>query len=186
MSLTPSKMLPLGTTAPNFSLLDTVSGKTLSFAQVKSQTITVVMFICNHCPYVVHIIDKVCAIAKEYQNQDVLFVAISSNSVDSHPQDSPEKMTEFAHAHGFVFPYLYDETQDVAKAFDAACTPDFYVFDECDVLQYRGRFDEATPGNDKPVTGKDLKNAIDALLNGAPVNEDQKPSMGCNIKWHKI
>ena len=184
MSLTPSNMLPLGTHAPDFSLLDTVSGDTISLSAVASDHATVVMFICNHCPYVVHIIEQLVNVIKTYQGKGVSFVAISSNDVENYPQDAPDKMAQYAHQQGFTFPYLYDATQAVAKAYDAACTPDFYVFDRNLQCAYRGRFDAATPGNDKPVTGQDLTQALDVILSGKSVPEDQQvPSMGCNIKW---
>lgn len=176
-------MMPLGTTAPSFTLLDTVSGKTLSLDSLKSDKGTVVMFICNHCPYVQHVISKVIEVAKNYQTKGIAFIAISSNDVENFPADSPNKMKENAITHGFTFPYLYDENQDVAKSYNAACTPDFYVFDKKLACVYRGRFDDATPGNKSPVTGKDLIAALDHLLSDTPVNSDQIPSIGCNIKW---
>jgi len=183
MALTPSNMLPLGTKAPTFELPDTVSGKIVTLQELQSDTATVVMFICNHCPYVVHIINKLAEVARKYKERGINFIAISSNDVDNFTQDAPDKMTVFAKKHHFTFPYLYDETQEVAKAYQAACTPDFYLFDEDMVLQYRGRFDASTPGNSELVTGSELTDAIDNLLNGNPINEDQKPSVGCNIKW---
>ncbi len=183
MARTPSNMLPIGTIAPPFELKDTVSGQFMDFQNLKSEKGTVVMFICNHCPYVIHIKEEMVNIAKEYTEKGIAFIAISSNDVQNYPDDSPEKMKEFADESGFVFPYLYDETQDVAKAYDAACTPDFYVFDGDDRCIYRGRMDGATPGNNVPVTGTDLRNALDALMAGKEVNEEQLPSMGCNIKW---
>lgn len=184
MALTPSNMLALGTKAPDFSLPDTVSGDMLSLADVASNKATVVMFICNHCPYVIHIIDQLVQVAKTYQAKGVSFVAISSNDVENYPQDAPDKMAQYAKEQGFSFPYLYDETQTIAKAYDAACTPDFYVFDQDLQCVYRGRFDAATPGNDEPVTGRDLTQALDCLLSDNPVAQTQQmPSMGCNIKW---
>lgn len=183
MSLTPSKMMPLGTTAPNFLLPNVLSGKTLSLDSLKSDQGTVVMFICNHCPYVQHIITKIVEVAKDYQAKGIAFIAISSNDVQNYPADSPDKMKENAITHGFTFPYLYDESQAIAKAYDAACTPDFFVFDKQLACVYRGRFDDATPGNKSPVTGKDLTAALDNLLSNTPINPDQKPSIGCNIKW---
>lgn len=176
-------MMPLGTTAPSFSLPDIVSEKTLSLDSLKSDKGTVVMFICNHCPYVQHIISKVNEVAKNYQTKGISFIAISSNDVENFPADSPKKMKENASTHGFTFPYLYDENQDVAKSYDAACTPDFFVFDKKLACVYRGRFDDATPGNKSPVTGKDLTAVLDHLLSNTPINSDQKPSIGCNIKW---
>jgi thiol-disulfide isomerase/thioredoxin len=141
------------------------------------------MFICNHCPYVKHIIEEVVKVANKYLDDGISFIAISSNDVENYPDDSPEKMQEFADDHHFPFPYLFDETQDVAREFDAACTPDIYVFDSDDKLVYRGQFDDSRPKNDEPVTGKDLRNALTNLLNGMPINPEQKPSIGCNIKW---
>lgn len=183
MSETLSNMLPLGTLAPEFSLLDTISGKDLTFQEVSKPQGTVVMFICNHCPYVILVIPELLKLIKTYQEKGFGFVAISANDVANYPVDSPELMTELAQKEGFTFPYLYDESQSVAKAYDAACTPDFYVFDGDKKLFYRGRMDEATPGNGKEVTGNDLKAALDALLNGKDAPEEQFPSMGCNIKW---
>ncbi|MAA74915.1 MAG: thioredoxin family protein [Salinisphaeraceae bacterium] len=184
MSLTPSNMMPLGTKAPDFTLPDTVSGKDVSLADVKGDKATVVMFICNHCPYVVHIKAELAAVADRYLPQGVGFVAISSNDVETHPDDAPEKMTEFAQANGFKFPYLYDESQAVAKAYDAACTPDIYVFDEKLKCAYRGQLDSSRPGNDEPVTGADLRASLDSILEGDMIPEEaQTPSQGCNIKW---
>lgn len=185
MSLTYSEMMPLGTTAPDFELPDTVSGKTMSLGQIKSDIATVVMFICNHCPYVIHVEKEMAAIANEYQQKGVAFAAISANDVENYPDDSPEKMKAKAKEVGYSFPYLYDETQEVAKAYQAACTPDFYVFDKNLTCVYRGRMDESSPGNGKPVTGKELRATLDAVIAGTPVSQDQLPSMGCNIKWKK-
>jgi peroxiredoxin len=183
MALTPSNMLPLGTPAPLFTLQDTLSGNTLSLADLKSSTGTVVMFICNHCPYVKHILSKLVAVAKTYQQQGVQFIAISSNDIDAYPEDAPSKMTEVGIQHGFSFPYLFDATQQVAKDYQAACTPDFYIFDKELYCVYRGRFDDSTPKNNKPVTGSELIQALECLLHHKPINSDQKPSIGCNIKW---
>jgi thiol-disulfide isomerase/thioredoxin len=185
MAETPSSMLPLGTTAPNFKLLDTISSKVESLQTLKSDKATVIMFICNHCPYVKHIQRKLVEVAKTYQAKGVSFIAISANDVKTYPGDSPEKMRLEAEQNGYTFPYLYDETQTVAKDYQAACTPDFYVFDGKLSCIYRGRFDESTPGNGKPATGKDLCDALDNLLSGSLVNTEQKPSIGCNIKWKK-
>ena len=176
-------MLDLGTAAPAFELPDTISGNTLSLNDVKGEKGTVVMFICNHCPYVIHVNDELVRITADYQNQGVGFVAISSNDVKNYPMDGPEKMTEHAKAVGYNFPYLYDESQEVARAYDAACTPDLYVFDGDQKLYYRGRLDGSRPGNDTPLTGADLRQAIDEMLAGKPVPEIQYPSAGCNIKW---
>ncbi len=184
MAATPSNMLTLGTKAPNFKLLDTVSGKKLSYDDIKGKKGTVVMFICNHCPYVLHVNDEIVKIANEYLPKDIGFVAISSNDVENYPQDDPHLMTEQAKKIGYPFPYLYDETQAVAKAYKAACTPDFYVFDKNDQLVYRGRLDASTPKNNEPLTGEDLRRALDFLLEGKIIpDEEQKPSIGCNIKW---
>ena len=183
MALTPSNMLPLGTQAPDFDLLDTYSGKRLSLSGIKSDKSTVIMFICNHCPYVIHIQDEMVRLAHEYMDKGISFVAISSNDVENYPADGPDQMKELAAELKFNFPYLYDETQEVAKAYMAACTPDFYVFDKDLACVYRGRMDDSTPGNGKPVTGRDLRSALDALLLGSPIAEEQIPSMGCNIKW---
>ena len=183
MARTPSNMIPLGTSAPNFSLPDTVSHKTLNLDNIKGSRATVVMFICNHCPFVKHVFEGIVSLANDYQDRGVGFVAISSNDVENYPDDSPEKMTVVAQKEGFTFPYLYDETQEVAKAYDAACTPDFYLFDEKLGLTYRGQLDDSRPENGVPVTGKDMRAAIESTLNNLPVEGTQKPSIGCNIKW---
>lgn len=183
MGLVQSNMLPLGTKAPNFNLRDTVSDKMISLADIASEKATVVMFICNHCPYVIHVNAEMVRTAEAYKSKGVSFVAISSNDVDNYPQDSPERMKQHAAAVGYPFPYLYDESQEVAKAYDAACTPDFYVFDGEQKLAYRGRLDASSPGNGQPLTGADLRSAIDAVLDESPVAATQIPSMGCNIKW---
>lgn len=185
MAETPSTMLPLGTQAPDFKLLEIRSGQKMSLQELKSDVATVIMFICNHCPYVRHIQDNLVRVAKHYQTKSIRFLAINSNDVKNYPGDSPDKMLEQAVTHAFTFPYLFDETQEVAKAYQAACTPDFYIFDKNLACVYRGRFDDATPGNHNPVTGKDLCAALDQILAGKPVNSDQKPSVGCNIKWKK-
>jgi len=184
MAAVESTMLPLGTEAPKFKLLDTVSGEWKTFEDVKGEKGTVVMFICNHCPYVKHVNDELVRVAMDYMPKGVGFVAISSNDVTRYPDDSPEKMKETAERLGYPFPYLYDETQDVARAYQAACTPDFFVFDADDKLVYRGQLDDSRPGNDIPVTGKDLRRALDLLLEGKMIPEvEQKPSIGCSIKW---
>lgn len=185
MAETLSNMLPLGTKAPEFQLLDTCTDKELSLDELKSNIATVIMFICNHCPYVKLIQHKFTAIAREYQAKGISFIAISSNNVETHPQDGPEEMKNEALLHHYSFPYLYDDTQLIAKAYQAACTPDFYVFDKDLLCVYRGRFDSATPGNGQPVTGKDLTAALDAVLAGKVVSSQQLPSHGCNIKWRK-
>jgi peroxiredoxin len=182
MALTPSTMLPLGTTAPDFQLPDT-NGKTVSLAQFKDKTALVVVFMCNHCPYVVHIRAGLAQFANDYASKNVGLVGISSNDVKNYPQDGPAKMKEEAKSAGYNFPYLYDESQAVAKAYRAACTPDIYLFDRGRRLVYRGQFDASRPGNGVPVTGKDLRTALDAVLAGKEVSTMQAPSMGCNIKW---
>ena len=183
MALTPSNMLALGTKAPSFTLPDTVSGKELSLEGIQSDKATVVMFICNHCPYVIHVNDEIVKMANHYMPQGVSFVAISSNDVENYPVDSPEMMTGFANQSGYKFPYLYDEDQSVAKAYDAACTPDFYVFNGNMELAYRGRMDGSSPGNGVMNDGVDLRDAIQNVMEGNPATAEQVPSMGCNIKW---
>ena len=183
MAQTPSNMLPLGTKAPDFNLLDTVSEKVLDYKTVKGENGTVVMFICNHCPFVIHVNQELVKLFDNYINQGFGFVAISSNDVVKYPQDGPDKMKIHAAENNYQFPYLYDETQEVAKAYDAACTPDFYVFNSYDELVYRGQLDDSRPGNGKPLTGADLRNALDCLLVAKKNTEVQKPSIGCNIKW---
>lgn len=183
MAYTESNMLALGTTAPDFSLPDTVSGKTLSLAELKSDKATVIMFLCNHCPYVVHVNPEIVRLVKDYRAKGVHFVGISSNDIERYPADAPDKMKEKAMEWGYDFPYLYDETQEVAHAYDAACTPDFYIFDDELRLAYRGRLDGSRPGNDTPLTGSDLRAALDAVLTEQPVSNRQYPSGGCGIKW---
>jgi peroxiredoxin len=185
MALTASTMLPLGTKAPDFRLPDTVSGKTLSLGDLKGDRATVVMFICNHCPYVKHVNPELVRVAQAYQDRGVSFVAISANDAENYPQDAPDRMKEAARDLGYPFPYLYDESQSVAKAYQATCTPDLFVFDGDLKCAYRGRLDGSSPGNNVPLTGADLRAALEALLNGKPVNPDQRPSMGCNIKWRR-
>lgn len=183
MALTESNMMQLGTSAPQFTLPDTVSGKDIKLADVLSDKGTVVMFLCNHCPYVLHVNPELVRVAKDYQAKGIAFVAISSNDAENYPQDGPDKMKTHAKEVGYPFPYLYDETQEVAKAYDAACTPDIYVFDGNGTLYYRGRLDGSRPKNDVPLTGEDLRAALDRLLAGEPAPEKQYPSAGCNIKW---
>ena len=183
MSFTESTMLPLGSEAPPFVLPDTVSGKTIRLQDISSDQATVVMFICNHCPYVIHVNDEIVRLANDYIPKGVSFVAISSNDVENYPEDGPEKMKQIAQRLNYPFPYLYDESQNVARAFDAACTPDFYVFDKDLKLAYRGRLDDSRPKSGTLLTGKDLRAALDAILSGQPVAEKQYPSGGCNIKW---
>ncbi|MEB3702805.1 Thioredoxin family protein [Candidatus Bealeia paramacronuclearis] len=183
MSLTPSTMMPLGTTAPSFELLDVISGSFKKFNDLKSQHGTVVMFICNHCPFVKHIQSELFAMAKAYQNKGISFIAINANDVENYPEDSPENMKRLSKELNYELPYLFDETQEVAKAYEAACTPDFFVFDSNLKCVYRGQFDDSRPGNGVPVTGADLKDALEALLHHHPISSRQKPSIGCNIKW---
>jgi peroxiredoxin len=182
MSLTPSTMLPLGTAAPDFRLPDT-NGKTVALADFKNAPALLVIFMCNHCPYVVHIRKGLAQFARDYQPKSVAIVGINSNDVANYPADSPARMKEEIQVAGYVFPYLYDESQAVAQAYRAACTPDIYLFDKAQKLVYRGQFDDSRPGNGKPVTGRDLRAALDAVLAGKPVPTDQQPSIGCNIKW---
>lgn len=177
-----STMLALGTEAPAFEL-ETYDGERVSVEDFADAPALLVMFICNHCPYVKHVEDELGRLGKEYADRGVAVVGISSNSVESHPDDAPEGMREQAERAGFTFPYLFDETQEVARAYGAACTPDFFLFDSDRKLAYRGQMDGARPGNDEPVTGEDLRAAMDAVLAGEPVPEDQQPSMGCSIKW---
>ncbi|GAA3621564.1 thioredoxin family protein [Flavivirga jejuensis] len=185
MANTPSNMLALETQAPLFNLFDTISGNTLSLNQLKGSQATVIMFICNHCPFVIHINPEIVSIANLYAKKGISFIAISSNDIINYPQDSPKNMTIHAKNAGYPFPYLYDETQDVAKAYDAACTPDFYIFDAHLKLKYRGQLDNSRPGNQIPVTGKDLRYALDCLIENRNNTTLQKPSIGCNIKWKK-
>jgi peroxiredoxin len=182
MALTPSTMLPLGTKAPDFSLPDT-DGRIVSPADFADAPALLVMFICNHCPYVKHVAPELARLGKEYQARGAAIVAISANDVTTHPDDSPEKMALEKATRGYTFPYLYDETQKVAKAYRAACTPDFFLFDRERKLVYRGQLDDSRPGNDKPLDGRDLRAALDNLLAGKPIDPHQRPSMGCNIKW---
>ena len=177
-----STMLPLGTKAPAFQLPDT-SGKKVSLTDFKSAPALVVAFMCNHCPYVKHVRGGLAQLARDYAPRGVAMVGISSNDVANYPQDSPARMAEEAKSAGYIFPYLYDETQEVAKAYKAACTPDIYLFDGDQRLAYRGQLDDSRPGSSIPVSGKDLRGAIDAVLASRPVSPNQKPSIGCNIKW---
>jgi peroxiredoxin len=183
MALTPSTMLPLGTKAPDFRLTDVVSGKTISLDTFAGKQALLVMFICRHCPFVKHVQAELAQIGKDYADAEVGIVAISANDAANYPDDAPEKLKEMATQLGFTFPFCYDESQDIAKAYTAACTPDFFVFDANRELVYRGQLDDSRPSNDKPVTGKDLRAALDAVLASKSVNPEQKPSIGCNIKW---
>lgn len=176
-------MLPLGTALPSFELPDVVSGRTVSSRELADAPASVVVFWCNHCPFVKHITDGFVEFAREVMERGVAVVAISSNDAEAYPADSPDQMARLAREVGYPFPYLHDASQEVAKAFDAACTPDFYLFDGDGVLVYRGQFDGSRPGNDVPVTGSALRTAVDRVLAGEPVSRDQLPSLGCNIKW---
>jgi peroxiredoxin len=183
MALTPSTMLALGTRAPDFKLTDAVDDRAVSLADFEGAPALLVMFICNHCPYVQHVLAELGRLASDCQDRGLAVAAINSNSLVTHPQDGPAAMRQLAHAERWTFPFLFDETQEVAKAYRAACTPDFFLFDSEQCLAYRGQLDNSRPGNDIPVTGADLRAAIDAVLAGEQVVGEQKPSMGCNIKW---
>jgi len=182
MVRTNSTMMALGTKAPPFTLIN-VDGRTVTLAEFEEKPVLLVMFICNHCPYVKHIAPYLSLLGRDYLFKGVGIVAINSNDVSAHPADSPEQMVHESEERGYYFPYLYDESQEVAKAYHAACTPDFFVFDRHQKLAYRGQLDSSRPGNDIPVTGEDLRAALDAILAGKPAPEPQKASMGCNIKW---
>ena len=183
MAATPSTMLPLGTELPDFTLPNVVDGTMVASDRYRRAVALVVMFICNHCPFVKHVLAELGRISDDYARKGIAFVAISSNDVAAYPEDGPEAMKELAVAEGWRFPYLYDESQAIAKAFQAACTPDLYVFDEEQKLVYRGQLDDSRPGNGVPVTGKDLRAALDAIVAGRNIPGPQKPSLGCNIKW---
>ena len=183
MAQTPSTMLPLGTPAPDFSLPEPMTGKTVSLGDFQDAPALLVMVICNHCPFVKHIRQGLVQFARDYPAKDLAIVAISANDAANYPDDSPAKIAEEAKTFGYPFPYLHDESQTVAKAYHAACTPDFFLFDASRKLVYRGQFDGSRPGNKLPVTGSDLRAAVDALLAGQPVPSAQQPSIGCNIKW---
>mgnify|MGYP000182698917 FL=1 len=183
MSLTPSNMLPLGTKAPTFNLVDAVTKNSYSLEDIKGTKGTVVMFICNHCPFVKHVNDELVRTANDYRVTGFGFVALNSNDIEKYPQDHPDLMWKTAREENYPFPYLFDATQDVAKAYKAACTPDFFVFDAELKLVYRGQLDNSRPGNGIPVNGRDLRESLDNILNNNPQRKDQKPSIGCNIKW---
>lgn len=183
MSLTQSTMLTLGTVAPNFHIKDVVTDTYYSLDDLASEKATVMMFICNHCPFVIHVNQGLVQLANDYKSKGVAFIAISSNDVANYPEDAPDKMKIVAKVLKFPYPYLYDKHQEVAKAYDAACTPDFYIFDGDRKLAYRGRLDDSRPGNGLPVTGKDMRSALDQILDGQAISETQIPSAGCNIKW---
>ncbi len=183
MVLTPSTRLALGTSAPDFELTDTVSGRAVRLGDFGAKKALLVMFLSNHCPYVQHVREELARLAKDYARKDVAIVAICANDERTHPADAPARMTEEARRNGWTFPYLHDPTQAVAKAYTAACTPDLFLFDRSRRLVYRGQLDDSRPGNGKPVTGTDLRRALDAVLADKPVPADQKASLGCNIKW---
>ena len=183
MARTPSTMVTLDTKATDFLLPDTASGKQISLKDVKGETATMIMFICNHCPFVKHVNAELVELANDYKNKGIGFVAISANDVINHPDDSPGLMTQVAKELKYPFPYLYDESQEMAKAYDAACTPDFFIYDNDLRLVYRGQLDDSRPGNEIPVTGKDIRHALDCVINNKPVPQEQRPSIGCNIKW---
>lgn len=176
-------MVELGSSCPEFNLSDVSTGKTVSNSDLAGKPAVLVCFICNHCPFVKHIVEELASLAEGYQHRNVGVIAINSNDIDAHPDDNPEHMVEFARSHGFTFPYLFDDTQDVAKAFKAACTPDFFIYDHEQRLVYHGQMDDARPDNTMPITGDDLRAALDSTLHGIPFPPDQDPSIGCNIKW---
>ncbi len=183
MSLTPSTMMELGTRAPDFALPDVRTGQTVSLADFEGGNGLLVIFMCEHCPFVKHVETEFAKIGTDYKDQGLGIVGISANDDENYPDDAPEKLAEQAEDVGFVFPYCHDNSQETAKAYRAACTPDLFLFDENLELVYRGQLDDSRPGNDQPVTGNDLRAAIDALLSGEPISEDQYPAVGCNIKW---
>ena len=183
MARTPSNMLPLGTVAPDFTLVDAVTNNKVSLNDIKGEKGTVVMFICNHCPFVIHVNEEISRVANDYRVQGFGFVAISSNDVENYPQDAPKHMWKTAQKNNYTFPYLYDETQGVAKAYDAACTPDLYVFDSDLKSIYHGQLDDSRPGNGVPVSGKDIRRVLETMLSNRIYKGVPKPSMGCNIKW---
>lgn len=183
MARTPSIMVPLREPAPDFVLPEPLTGAKRSLRELRGDRATVVMFICNHCPYVKHVNPELVRLARTYEPEGVSFIAISSNDVQSHPEDGPQEMKKTALELDYPFPYLYDETQEIATAYKAACTPDFFIYDATLSLVYRGQLDDSRPNSGVPLTGKDVRSALDALLEGNPVDEDQKPSIGCNIKW---
>ncbi len=183
MALTESNEFEIGGLAPNFTLINTVNQKLVTLSENKGEKGTAIFFICNHCPFVIHINEELVAMANEYNQKGISFIAISSNDIENYPQDGPDLMRENAEKLQYPFPYLYDETQEIAKAYNAACTPDLYLFDSELKLTYHGQLDNSRPGNNVPVTGEDFRNALNALLNKAPNITPQKPSIGCNIKW---
>lgn len=186
MAKTASNMMELGTIAPDFVLPDTLTGQDMALQALKSDLATVIMFICNHCPYVKHVSHELAQLARDYQAKGISFIAISSNDVSKYPDDAPDKMRQTAQEWGLNFPYLYDETQQIAKAYNAACTPDFFIFDGNLSCIYRGQLDDSRPGNDIAVTGSDIRAALNAVLAGKEISPEQKPSIGCNIKWKQV
>ena len=182
MARTPSNMVNLGTLASSFKLLNTINNEIVISDNYFNKKGTIIMFICNHCPFVIHVLDEIISITKKY-DKEISFIAISSNDIVNYPEDSPELMKKLAEEKKFNFPYLFDETQEVAKKYDAACTPDFFVYNSEKQLVYRGQLDDSRPGNDVPVTGHDLRKAIESLMKGEKIDKNQKPSIGCNIKW---
>jgi len=183
MARTASTMLPLGTSAPMFSLLDTISDQVLTLEEIRGPKGSLIMFICNHCPYVKHVNQGLVQLANDFVPKGISFIAISSNDVDNYPQDAPHLMKVNAKNEGYPFPYLYDVTQETARDYKAACTPDFFLFNSDLRLVYRGQLDDSRPGNEFPVSGSDLRNAMNQMLNGRSIDNDQKPSIGCSIKW---
>ncbi len=186
MARTPSKMVPLHKKAPPFSLTNTVNQEKVSLQSSKGKYGTLIMFICNHCPYVKHVNPELLRLAQDYGSKGISFIAISSNDVNAYPQDGPQQMKQKALELGYPFPYLYDETQEVARAYEAACTPDFFVYNKDLLLVYRGQLDDSRPGNNIPLSGKDIRQALDCLIAGNSVPPNQKPSIGCNIKWKEL
>jgi thiol-disulfide isomerase/thioredoxin len=186
MAYTESNMMALGSKAPDFTLWDSISHNILSLNDIRGEKGTCIMFICNHCPYVIHVNEELVRIANEYKDKGIRFVAINPNDVENYPEDAPDKMSIVAKVLRYPFPYLFDESQEVAKAYDAACTPDIYVFDDTMALYYRGRLDDSRPKNTNPLTGKDLREALDLLIGKNPAPAIQYPSGGCNIKWKKV
>ncbi len=183
MARTPSNMVALGTTAPGFVLPDVMTGKPVSLGAIQGEKASLVMFICNHCPFVQHVNHELVRLANDYIKRGIGFIAISSNDIVNYPDDAPDKMKKIALELGYSFPYCYDETQEVAKAYQAACTPDFFIYDKDLRLVYRGQLDDSRPGNGIPVTGRDIRRALDCLISNQPIASGQKPSIGCNIKW---
>ena len=183
MTVLESEMIPLGTKAPDFNLPDVISGQKVSLGSFADKKALLVMFICRHCPYVIHVQQELAAIGRDYASKDIAILAISANDAQAYPDDAPPSLKSWAQELGFTFPLCYDESQDVAKSYTAACTPDFFLFDASGHLVYRGQLDDSRPDNGKPITGSDLRAAVDALLDDRPLNQDQKPSLGCNIKW---